>query len=176
MDLEIRVAMATDIPYLVRLDHSVVSTHVWRPANSGSEAGGGPFKPVALPRPVRLGYPYPPQGLNEGWRRRPGLWIALAAGVPVGYAGLAWAPTPDVAWLTDLVVDAPWRRRGIGRALLRHVLDWAAQQAFRRVVSPISFRNHPAISLALGSRWRYWGFLDGYYPNGDMALFFGRDL
>lgn len=174
--LEIRPALAADIPYLVRLDHTVESTHVWRLEWSHGETLGARFRPAPLPRPVILPYPYAPETFLEDWRRLPALWVALQDGRPVGYAALRWSPAPDVAWLSDLVVDSPYRRQGIGRALLRHVLHWAVQQGYRRLVWAASFRNHPAVSLAFRVHLRFVGFQQAFFPNGDTALFLGRDV
>lgn len=174
--LEIRLALAADIPYLVRLDHGVETTHVWRMEWSNGESVGAWFRPAPLPRPVRLPYPFAPEDLLEGWRRLPALWVALRAGQPVGYAALRWSPAPGIAWLSDVVVDTPYRRQGVGRALLLQALDWAARQGYRRLVWGVSFRNHPAISLAFRVHWRFVGFQHGYFPNGDTALFLGRDV
>ncbi len=174
--LEIRPALAADIPYLVRLDHGVESTHVWRMEGGNGEALGAWFRPTPLPRPVWLSYPYPPERLLEGWRRRPAFWVALQHGRPVGYAALGWSPAPDVAWLADVVVDTPYRRQGVGQALLHTALNWAAAQGYRRLVWGVSFRNHPAIALAFRSHLHFVGFQQGYFPTGDTALFLGREL
>ncbi len=176
MNVEIRRVVAADIPYLVRLSHTVESTHVWRPVWPNGEGGEVIFRPARLPRPIRLEYPYPPERLTDEWRHRPAVWVALRDGVPVGYAALTWAPTPDAVWVSDLVVDEPWRRQGIGRALLHMATRWAAQRGFRRLVLPSSFRNHPAITLAYRARLRFVGFQYGYFPNGDTAIFLGREV
>lgn len=174
--LEIRLALAADVPYLLRLDHTVESTHVWRPEWSNGETLGAWFRPTPLPRPVILPYPYDPETVLEDWRRLPALWVALQDGRPVGYVTLRWSPAPDVAWLSDLVVDFPYRRQGIGQALILHVLRWAAQRGYRRMVWAASFRNHPAISLALRAHLRFVGFQQAFFPNGDTALLLGRDV
>ncbi len=176
MGLEIRPVVAADLPYLIRMEHGVESTHVWHPVGPNGEGQRVAFRPYPLPRPVRLACPGAPERLAAEWRHRPAVWIALRDGVPLGYAALAWAPAADQVWVSTIVVDEPWRRRGVGQTLLRHTLRWAHQNGYRRLVFPASFRNHPAISLALSVHLRFVGLQYGYFPNGDTALFLGREL
>ena len=175
-NLEIRPLVAADLPYLLRMDHVVESTHVWHPVRGNSEAPGVNFRPYPLPRPVRVTCLDAQARLEKEWRHRPAVWLALRDGIPLGYAALTWAPAADQIWLAHVVVDTPWRRQGVGRALLRHALRWARQHGYRRLVFTASFRNHPAISLALSIHLHFLGFQYGYYPNGDTALFLGYEL
>lgn len=64
------------------------------------------------------------------------LFVARAAGVPVGMLTLAWydAPSGRKAWVEDVAVDAAMRGRGIGGALVRAALTHAAQIGAGRVM------------------------------------------
>ena len=66
-----------------------------------------------------------------GRRRALRLLVAEVGGRLVGYASFAVGYNTDVAardlWMHDLFVQAPWRRAGIGRALLTAVAREAAQ-------------------------------------------------
>ena len=65
-----------------------------------------------------------------GRRRALRLLVAEVGGRLVGYASFAVGYNTDVAardlWMHDLFVQAPWRRAGIGRALLTAVAREAA--------------------------------------------------
>ena len=49
----------------------------------------------------------------------PALWFLADSGAGLAGAALCWTS----AFVKDLVVHQEWRRRGLGEALLRHVLD-----------------------------------------------------
>lgn len=174
--IEIREAFADDIPYLVQLDHTIETQQVWQMEWSPTPTLGATFRPASLPRPAQLAYPHNPQQLTETWQQRPGVLVALHRDLPVGYAAFAVTSLPHTAWLSDLVVDLPWRRQGIGQALLVMSLRWAALQAYRRLIFAVPFRNDPGIQLALKLGFAFIGFQYGYYPNGDTALFFQRSV
>ena len=55
-----------------------------------------------------------------------------APGGPVGCAGLE-VRDEDAAYVERLAVLPPWRRQGLGSALLRHVLDQARELGVRKV-------------------------------------------
>lgn len=41
-------------------------------------------------------------------------------------------------------VDRPWRRQGVGRALIDFVAAWARRQGFRELASDVEWENHPS--------------------------------
>ena len=63
----------------------------------------------------------------EEWRRRrleredfdPGLWFVAREGSEIAGAVLCNAKRWDMGWVASLAVRKPWRRRGLGLALLR---------------------------------------------------------
>jgi mycothiol synthase len=76
----------------------------------------------------------------EDWLREEatlpgGSFAALAEGEMVGYSGLMAHDNPGVAEDGLTVVRRDWRRRGLGRALKRLELHWAAQNGMREVVT-----------------------------------------
>jgi GNAT superfamily N-acetyltransferase len=68
----------------------------------------------------------------DGWSKRmglgserfdPSIWFLAFDGVSAEIAGLAlnaYQPGSDTAWVDHLSVRRPWRKRGIGKALLLH--------------------------------------------------------
>lgn len=172
--IEVREGTLHDVPHLVAMDHQVETRRVWQLDWANDGRLGAVFRPMSLPRPVQLAYPYRPEVLQEEWDQRPGVLVALHQGVPVGYAAFAPSPDPEIAWLRDVVVDLPWRGQGIAKALLVMSLRWAALHACRQVVWPVSFRNDPAVCLARRMGFAFAGFRYAHFPNGDTALFFQR--
>ena len=77
--------------------------------------------------------------------------VAVLEGRIVGSANiLRRAPlTARHAATVGLSVDAAWRRRGIGRALMTTLLEWARKQGLRRVELGVFTRNTVAMGLYL---------------------------
>ena len=173
----IRPAVATDLPRLMGLDHSNSSDYVWqldlRKDNKQIVAG---FREVRLPRPIKVSYPHDPFLLADEWTQRSVTFIALVGEVPVGYACILEHSHATTAWITDLVVDAESRRKGIGSALVNTAQDWAASRSDRDIFLEMSSKNYPAIRLALKFGFEFCGYNDHYYVTQDVALFFGRSL
>jgi len=174
-EVQIRPAIAHDIPRLMAFDHSYTTEHVWQVQfHTEAEVISLQLQRVRLPRHVRVGYPRPLETLPDDWTQRATLLVASIEESLVGYIGLVHAPMPATAWITDFAVDAPYRRQGIGKALLLAAQQWAAQQGYRRLALELQSKNHPAISLANRMGYEFFGFGDRYYLNQDIALFFVR--
>jgi GNAT superfamily N-acetyltransferase len=69
------------------------------------------------------------------------LWIALANGVPVGFAHVE-ALDADTVHLKEIDVHPDHGRRGLGARLVRHVCLWAADAGYRWVTLT-TFRDVP---------------------------------
>ncbi|MEW5867791.1 MAG: GNAT family N-acetyltransferase [Chloroflexota bacterium] len=188
-EIEIRPAIASDIPSLVELDHHYTSDHVWQiemrrgsPTSLVSEpVRSVHFRQMRLPRSARVEYPRPPKALIEDWNSRSGVLVALLDQQPIGYASLSLQVVPISAWVSDLVVDRPLRRKGIGRALLLAATEWATQEwvtqmGKQNLILEMQPKNHPAIQLALKLGFELCGYNDRYYANHDAAIFFGKSL
>lgn len=89
----------------------------------------------------------------------------------VGYAGLAVIGRPPVAEASvqTIAVDPEWQGRGVGRALLRALLDRA--DAFEAVTFlEVRTDNEPALALYRGHGFEIVGLRRGYYqPSGADA-------
>jgi GNAT superfamily N-acetyltransferase len=57
------------------------------------------------------------------------------------------------AWIEDVVVAEPWRGRGLGRALLQYVLDWAASRGATRAQLLVDLDNPPALDFYQHLGW-----------------------
>lgn len=56
-------------------------------------------------------------------------------------------------WVEDVVVAEPWRGRGVGRALLADVLDWAAGRGATRAQLLADLDNLPALDFYRHLGW-----------------------
>ncbi len=173
-EIEIRPAIATDIPTLIRIDHSYTSDYVWQmDLHQASDSFGATFREMKMPRSMRVDYPRSPQALTEDWMQRSGLLVALLAGEPVGYSGIQENVFPQTSSMTDLVVTPRLRRQGIGSALILATLEWVASRATtRRLMLEMQPKNHAAINLAQKLGFNYCGYIDHYYINHDLSIFY----
>lgn len=159
------------------LDHSVLSDYVWQ-----LELRREPnqvmvnFREVRLPRSVEVKYPRNPFALADEWTKRDAVLVALQENVPVGYASLTEEHANAIAWVSDLVVAAEKRRRGVGSALVSAAQAWALERGARRLVLEMQSKNQACIRLAQKFGFEFCGYNDQYYPTQDVALFFGRAL
>jgi GNAT superfamily N-acetyltransferase len=153
--IEIRTALATDIPYLPKIDHHSVSETVWKMAWAENGGLGATFQPAPLPRPLKLPYPHDPQKLLDTWQRRGLLLVAVHDGLPIGYLAAEPGRPQHGLWLTDVVVHAPWRRKGIGSALVLTAGEWGSERGLHQMVleasSAMARRSHSPSTSALPS-------------------------
>ena len=77
----------------------------------------------------------------------------------------------DELMINDLAVDASARRRGVGSALLRHLLDGARLRGCRRATLEVRPGNLAARALYDGFGFAVVGTRPGYYADtGEDAL------
>jgi ribosomal protein S18 acetylase RimI-like enzyme len=175
-EIEIRPAIESDIDLLAQIDHSYSSEHVWQmDPQFASGQTGAIFREVRLPRRVKVDYPRSPQTLISHWQSYSGVLVALHSGEPVGYTSLVENMIPLTTSTMDLVVRPNLRRQGIGTALLLAALEWTgAQTKSHRVILGMQPKNFPAINLVQRLGFDYCGYIDHYYPNRDIAIFFTK--
>lgn len=175
--IEIRPALAEDIPQLAAIEHNYKSNYVWQ-MDMTQEDGQirVTFRDIRLPRPVTVDYPRDPHLLAEDWATRSGLLVAVLDGIPVGYVSMEEAISPKTAWITDLAVAEEVRRKGIASALVLAALEWGRQRKNRRVILEMQSKNYAGIRLAALLGFEFCGYNDHYYANQDIALFFAQYL
>jgi ribosomal protein S18 acetylase RimI-like enzyme len=176
-EINIRPAVATDIPNLILIDHHYTSEFAWQMdlVLEDNQIAVN-FRQIHLPRSVKVEYPRSPQALLTDWNKRSGLLVAIYEGEPVGYISLMLDIAPVTTWITDLAVIRRLRRQGIASALVLAGQDWARQRKTYRMVMEMQPKNHPAYSLAQKLGFTFCGYNDTYYANHDITLFFAKSL
>ncbi len=176
-EIEIRPALPADISALIELDHSFSTDHVWQmeflPEHEQSQINVN-FRKVRLPRAVRVDYPRPPRALADDWPRLSGLLVAELEERPIGYTGLILDRITNSTWVSDLVVDKPLRRKGIGSALLLAAAEWAATKESHNLVLEMQPKNNPAFALAFKLGFEFCGYNDLYYADHEIGVFFRK--
>lgn len=173
MSITIRPAIATDIPALISLDHSVQSEYVWQlEVRHESQQIGIALRQVRLPRPIHVEYPRNIFALPDEWHLKSAFWVILDEATPLGYLTLETDLALDLIRITDLVIAPPLRRRGLASRLLKTAQDWAIEHHLPRLMLELPAKNHPAISLAQKHLFEFCGYNEAYYPSRDVTLFF----
>jgi GNAT superfamily N-acetyltransferase len=173
----IRSAISSDIPWLMKLDHGYSTDHVWQMAlRQETDEIAISFREVRLPRPMRVGYPRDYMKLADEWTFRSAIFVAERESIPIGYIAYVEGPSPNSAWVTDLVVGLIERRQGIGSQLFNYGLDWCRDRSLSRVYIEMQSKNYPAICFSKRLGVNFVGYSDSYYPNQDIALFFCVEL
>lgn len=171
-EIEIRPAISSDLPILIKLDHSVETTHVWQmDTNSDVDQVEVRFREIRLPRAVKLQYPRNPIDMADTWTRKNLFLVAALQGRPVAYLTIEIQQSLTVR-VSDLVVSEQVRKQGIGSALLMAARDWTRQRGIKRMVVEVQAKNHAAIQLARKLGFEFCGFCDDYFANHDIGVFF----
>jgi ribosomal-protein-alanine N-acetyltransferase len=103
-------------------------------------------------------------------------YVAFLDGVLVGYAGF-WGAL-DEAHITSVTVRHDYRRLGLGRRLVRFILDLAARQGMSRATLEVRRSNVRAQSLYRSMGFAEAGVRKGYYrkTNEDAIIMSREDL
>lgn len=88
-------------------------------------------------------------------------FVALIAGRVAGYAGY-WL-IADEAHIVTLAVDPPLRRRGIGREMLRRILEESRAAGLVRATLEVRMDSDPAIRLYEKAGFRSVAVRPNYY-------------
>lgn len=121
----------------------------------------------------------------QGWYGPNNYHIVLAelAGRPVGGCILDYLAEPNAGVLEFLFIGAPWRARGLGRALLEHVTGLLEDDALARrgapLVAVVAEMNDPFRPAATPDNmdpfercalWGRWGYYKIHFPYVQPAL------
>ena len=104
------------------------------------------------------------------------LLVAEEQGVVRGYVATRALHGHGIGWVQDLVVDAPWRRKGIGSQLLRAAAGCAAQANLQRLVVEAPTRNHPGVCFCRAMGLSFCGYHDHHWRTHDIAILYEMNL
>jgi ribosomal protein S18 acetylase RimI-like enzyme len=179
--MELRPAELDDLPACATMPASVSSSHVWQltlsrdlSASLATSEFSMILRCLRLPRPVVV--TPPGDALQVIWTRAAAVYVAVDADVLGGYVVLTLAEERGAAQVARLVVLPTMRRRGIGSSLLRVAAAWAASEGLDGLQAHCSARNHPAVAFFTHAGFTFAGYSEGYYPRGEVALFWQRGV
>src|SRR5258706_809570 len=115
--IQVRSATQDELPQLAAFDAGYSTDYVWQ-MDLRDESSAGQiavtFRPVRLPRPMRVTLAREPERLLGTWSHQACFLVAEQDGQARGYLNLVLAPAPETAWVSDLVVERRFRRGGVG--------------------------------------------------------------
>jgi GNAT superfamily N-acetyltransferase len=169
--------MPSDYDTCMGLDHSVSTDFVWQLATDDQDGTVTlTFRTARLPRSMKVLYPRTGDVLIESWQLHAAFLVAQWGADVVGYVNVREERAQESAWVADLAVDRSARMQGIGTALLRAARQWALEHNLRRLIVETQTKNYPAINFLQKRGLVFSGYNDLYYPNQDIAIFFGQSL
>ncbi|HUW08863.1 MAG TPA: GNAT family N-acetyltransferase [Anaerolineae bacterium] len=169
----IRSAFRADLRDCLSLDSSYETSHVWQLDQRDDDAGiTVALRRVRLPRPMPVRYPSQEWDLLRRWDQGGGVFVAEVGGKLQGFLDASLQGDEKLCWIHNLVVDPPFRRRGLASALVEEAIRWGHQRSLRRVMLAVQSKNDPAIEFWQRCGFSFCGFSDRYFANRDIALFF----
>jgi ribosomal protein S18 acetylase RimI-like enzyme len=175
--ITIRAAREEDIAACLQLDLSYETEYVWQ-MDIRDDAGAiaVSLRTVRLPRPMRVIYPRDINVLTIALQKQDCFLVAETVGVVRGYLTMRIDPGSGSAWINDIAIGRSWRRQGFGSGLFAEAYNRAREQHTRRLTVETQTKNYPGIGFCQKHGLAFCGFNDRYYPNHDIALFFGQTV
>jgi ribosomal protein S18 acetylase RimI-like enzyme len=148
--------------------------HVWQIAQrDGEEQIAVTISDVRLPRPMVVEYPRTAQLIQEVWQSSDALLVAEEEGQICGFLDLRAEGWRRLASARNLIVAEPYRRRGVGSALLAAANRWTRGHDLEALMVEAQSQSWPAVRFYRKLGFAFCGFNERYYVN-KIALFFTR--
>ncbi len=174
-----RDGVDTDIPYCLALDSDFQSEHVWQMTvqEVGDEVQVNCRK-QRLPRQLDSRHFTDPQQLELMLRRKYCFVVVQdkSANHILGFVSMRVDETSQVAYLQDIVIDKPYRRRSLGSRLVHVARVWASEYDLRQILFEIPTTNYPCILFAKTLGFSFCGFNDHHFANREIAIFFSLSI
>ena len=94
----------------------------------------------------------------------------------LGFVSMRVDETSQVAYLQDIVIDQPYRRRSLGSRLVHVARVWASEYDLRQILFEIPTTNYPCILFAQTLGFSFCGFNDHHFANREIAIFFSLSI
>jgi len=176
--MQLQPAELVDLNICYQLDMSYTTDYVWQmQTRDDGRTIDIRFDMVRLPRPMRVAYPRSPDELMGHWQED-GYFIVIRTmeDAIIGFLDAQPWPWQNTLWISNLIIDRQYRRRGFGSTLLKSAARWAEAHDLSQLMIEVQTKNHPAITFAQKHGFQFCGYNECYYPNGDIALFFSHSI
>lgn len=178
----IRDGLAQDIDTCLALDSTYQTDYVWQmTVTPEPEAFHLLFRTERLPRMVDLEYPLSRRRIQAALPAEHCFLVAEGRrgqdeAEIIAFLVMHHIAARSITVVQDIVVSRPFRRRGIGTRLLKVARQWADEQRAWQMTVETQTKNYPSIALCQKNGLTFCGFHDQYFPNQDIAVFFGQTL
>jgi RimJ/RimL family protein N-acetyltransferase len=134
------------------------------------------FQKVRLPRVLKVRSPIIGEILSSHWDQ--GSVLVAKEGTQIcGFIDISMDNEERTGMVEYLIVDRPFRRKGIGTRLLTEAEALAASELrLERLIVPVPSKNYPATLFLESNGFHFAGYSDFYFRSGDVALFYGISL
>ncbi|MEM3617097.1 MAG: GNAT family N-acetyltransferase [Candidatus Bathyarchaeia archaeon] len=103
-------------------------------------------------------------------------FVAEEGGDVVGFSRVHVYRWNRSAYVISLLVDAGYRRRGIGSLLLSAMEDFARENGARVIMFDTAIDNIPALNLYFKNSFKICGYNEKLYDNAKTALYLAKEL
>ena len=174
-----RDGVDSDIPYCLALDSDFQSDHVWQ--MTVQETGDDvqiTCRKQRLPRGLASRHETDPQQLELTLRWQHCFVVVQdkRSNHILGFVSMRVDETSQVAYLKNIVIDRPCRRRSLGSRLIHIARIWASEYSLRQILFEIPTTNFPCILFAKSLGFSFCGFNDHHFANREIALFFSLSI
>ena len=182
-ELRVRASVPADRDACAKVETGYLTDSVWQldSRQDEDEIRIG-LRQISLPKPMAAtqSLPVPAAG------RRDGLWLVAeelealsggheagkpTAGTVVGYLTASIAPRREMIYLSAIAIAPEYRRQHLGSRLVEQMRRWAVREGVPEIIADVSAKNAPALRLLQRNGFRFCGYNDRLYPNGEVALF-----
>ena len=177
--LVFRDAVESDLPYCLALDAVFHTEHVLQMTvqDSGDEILVS-CRRQRLPRRLESRHVTEAQSLELALHNHD-CYVVIqdkSSNHVLGYVSMRVDEASKVAYLQDIVIDRPYRRRRLGSRLAHVARVWAGEHNLRQIIFEIPTTNYPCIQFAQALGFAFCGFNDHHFANREIAVFFSLSV
>ena len=177
--LTFRDAVGTDIPFCLALESDYQTEHVWQMTvqELGEEIQIN-CRRQRLPRRLDARYETDPARLELALMRDHCFVVVQdsSSNHILGFISMRIDSNSQVAYLQDIVIDRPYRRRSLGARLVHVGRVWASEYDLRQIIFEIPTTNYPCIMFAQSLGFTFCGYNDHHFANREIAVFFSLSI
>lgn len=175
----IRDGLESDLSMCLALDHHYETDYVWQMTITEDRGNRQIiFNTQHLPRTLETEFPASDHRVRLALDAHQCFLVAAARDHHeiLGYLTMQLDQGHRLAYIRDLVVSRPYRRKRIATKLVAIARQWAKEQTLARLVIETQTKNFPSIQFCQHLGFTFTGYNDHYFLNQDIALFFSQSL